>query len=186
MKENLDGMDAKLGMMNVTKSVNQPRKSGFELLRIVAVVLIVAHHLVCHSGYLLFAEPLSVRRLFYQMCFMPFGKIGIALFLLISLWFLVDRKQTIKESCRKVWLLERELLFWGFVGLAVQYLDNPESVNEDAWLDAFSRFRETYGGMRQVMQFCCCFCLSYLLGCVEWAKRIMEDVVLLCWDYGAY
>lgn len=137
MKENLDGMDAKLGMMNVTKSVNQPRKSGFELLRIVAVVLIVAHHLVCHSGYLLFAEPLSVRRLFYQMCFMPFGKIGIALFLLISLWFLVDRKQTIKESCRKVWLLERELLFWGFVGLAVQYLDNPESVNEDAWLDAF-------------------------------------------------
>lgn len=132
MKENLDGMDAKLGMMNVTKSVNQPRKSGFELLRIVAVVLIVAHHLVCHSGYPLFDEPLSVRRLFYQMCFMPFGKIGIALFLLISLWFLVDRKQTIKESCRKVWLLERELLFWGFVGLAVQYLDNPESVNEDA------------------------------------------------------
>lgn len=66
MKENLDGMDAKLGMMNVTKSVNQPRKSGFELLRIVAVVLIVAHHLVCHSGYPLFAEPLSVRRLFYR------------------------------------------------------------------------------------------------------------------------
>lgn len=63
MKENLDGMDAKLGMMNVTKSVNQPRKSGFELLRIVAVVLIVAHHLVCHSGY-----PLLMSRFRYADC----------------------------------------------------------------------------------------------------------------------
>ena len=67
MKENLDGMDAKLGMMNVTKSVNQPRKSGFELLRIVAVVLIVSHNLVCHSGYPIFYEKVSVLILLYQM-----------------------------------------------------------------------------------------------------------------------
>lgn len=123
-------------MENTVKNRKQPRKSGLELLRIVAVVLIVAHHLVCHSGYPLFDEPLSVRRLFYQMCFMPFGKVGITLFLLISLWFLVDREQTVKGACRRIWLLERELLFWGFVGLAVQYFDAPESVTADSWLDA--------------------------------------------------
>lgn len=113
-----------------------PRQSGIELLRIVAVTLITAHHLVAHSGFPLFNEPVSVRRLFFQMCTSSFGKIGIALFLLISLWFLVDREQTVKKSCRRIWLLERELLFWSFAGLAVQYIDNPESVDVDAWLNA--------------------------------------------------
>lgn len=70
------------------------------------------------------------------MCLSSFGKIGITLFLLISLWFLVDREQTVKKSCRRIWLLERELLFWSFVGLAMQYVDNPKSVDADVWLDA--------------------------------------------------
>ncbi|WP_346966205.1 acyltransferase family protein [Bifidobacterium angulatum] len=112
------------------------RQSGIELLRIIAVTLITAHHLVVHSGYALFDEPISVRRLFFQMCIMPLGKIGITLFLLISLWFLVDREQTVAKSCRRIWLLERELLFWGFAGLVVQYIDNPKSVDVDAWLNA--------------------------------------------------
>ena len=113
-----------------------PRQSGIELLRIIAVTLITAHHLVVHSGYPFFAEPISVRRLFFQMCYMPFGKIGVTLFLLISLWFLANREQTVKKSCRRIWLLERELLFWSFVGLTVQYLDDPQSVDVDAWLNA--------------------------------------------------
>lgn len=120
----------------MTSNRKTPRQSGIELLRIIAVTLITAHHLVVHSGYPLFSEPISVRRLFFQMCYMPFGKIGITLFLLISLWFLVDREQTVKKSCRRIWLLERELLFWSFVGLAVQYLDNPQSIDADAWLNA--------------------------------------------------
>lgn len=120
----------------VTINKKAPRQSGIELLRIIAVTLITAHHLVVHSGYPLFNEPISVRRLFFQMCLSSFGKIGITLFLLISLWFLVDREQTVKKSCRRIWLLERELLFWSFVGLAMQYVDNPKSVDADVWLDA--------------------------------------------------
>lgn len=120
----------------VTINKKAPRQSGIELLRIIAVTLITAHHLVVHSGYPLFNEPISARRLFFQMCLSSFGKIGITLFLLISLWFLVDREQTVKKSCRRIWLLERELLFWSFVGLAMQYVDNPKSVDADVWLDA--------------------------------------------------
>ncbi len=120
----------------VTINKKAPRQSGIELLRIIAVTLITAHHLVVHSGYPLFNVPISVRRLFFQMCLSSFGKIGITLFLLISLWFLVDREQTVKKSCRRIWLLERELLFWSFVGLAMQYVDNPKSVDADVWLDA--------------------------------------------------
>lgn len=67
---------------------------------------------------------------------MPFGKIGITLFLLISLWFLIDGKQSLRLSCRRIWILERELLFWGFVGLAAQYIVDPQSVNEETWLNA--------------------------------------------------
>lgn len=56
-----------------------------------------------------------------------------------------------KKSCRRIWLLERELLFWSFVGLAMQYVDNPKSVDADVWLDAIFLLREMSGGMPQVM-----------------------------------
>ena len=45
----------------VTINKKAPRQSGIELLRIIAVTLITAHHLVVHSGYPLFNEPISVR-----------------------------------------------------------------------------------------------------------------------------
>lgn len=50
----------------VTINKKAPRQSGIELLRIIAVTLITAHHLVVHSGYPLFNEPISVRRLFFS------------------------------------------------------------------------------------------------------------------------
>jgi hypothetical protein len=119
----------------VTVEKKAPRQSGIELLRIVAVTLIVAHHLVVHSSFSIMNEPFSLRRLFYQLCIMPLGKIGITLFLLISLWFLIDGKQSLRLSCRRIWILERELLFWSFVGLTAQYIVDPQSVNEETWLN---------------------------------------------------
>lgn len=64
------------------------RESGIELLRIVAVVLIVSHHLLCHSTFDLFNEPFCVKRLFFQMLYLAPGKIGIALFCLFQFGFL--------------------------------------------------------------------------------------------------
>lgn len=40
------------------------RESGLELLRIIAIILIVSHHLVVHCPFDLWAEPFCLKRLF--------------------------------------------------------------------------------------------------------------------------
>lgn len=61
------------------------RESGIELLRIVAVVLIVSHHLLCHSTLDLFNEPFCVKRLFFQMLYLAPGKSVSLFFVYFSL-----------------------------------------------------------------------------------------------------
>lgn len=102
------------------------RKSGLELLRIIAVILIVAHHEVAHSDINVFDQTFCVKRLFFQLLYLAPGKIGIALFLLISVWFLADKPATIKGAFRKIWLLWRELLFWNLAALVARLVLDPE------------------------------------------------------------
>ena len=117
------------------------RKSGLELLRIIAVILIVAHHEVAHSDINVFDQTFCVKRLFFQLLYLAPGKIGIALFLLISVWFLADKPATIKGAFRKIWLLWRELLFWNLAALVARLVLDPNGETSyamgHAWLDLF-------------------------------------------------
>lgn len=63
------------------------RDSNIELLRIVCMLGIIAHHCVVHGG--LSASTLALNR---AICYViiPLGKIGFTCFLAISVWFLVD------------------------------------------------------------------------------------------------
>lgn len=59
--------------------------SNFELLRIVSMVLIIAHRYTLHSGFSFDTASISLRR------FLSFGgKIGVNLFVLISGYFLLN------------------------------------------------------------------------------------------------
>jgi len=40
------------------------------------------------------------------------GKVGVVIFFSISAWFFLDKEQTIKSNLKRVWIMERELLFW--------------------------------------------------------------------------
>lgn len=117
------------------------RESGLELLRIIAVVLIVAHHEVAHSDINVFDQALCAKRIFFQLLYLAPGKIGIALFLLISVWFLADKSLTIRKAFKKIWLLWRELLFWNVVSLAFRFVfglnDDTSYSIEHACLDLF-------------------------------------------------
>ena len=64
------------------------RKSNIELLRIVAMLLIVAHHFVLHGGFAFSTEEITVNRLWIQFWQMG-GKAGVNLFVLISGYFLI-------------------------------------------------------------------------------------------------
>lgn len=61
------------------------RNSAVELLRIVAMVMIMLSHICCHSGFDVVYSPMTVNRLFVQFGYL--GNLGVALFLLISGYF---------------------------------------------------------------------------------------------------
>lgn len=76
------------------------RESNIELLRIICMAMIIAHHCVIHGGAINM-EYCSNKIL--AMWLVPGGKVGFTCFLAISTWFLVDAKFTTKRFA-KIWL----------------------------------------------------------------------------------
>ena len=91
------------------------RNSNIETLRIIAMFMILAHHFVVHNGYDVLKLPLGPERIFFQLVMSGGGKVGVVIFFSISAWFFLDREQTIKSNLKRVWIMERELLFWSLI-----------------------------------------------------------------------
>lgn len=91
------------------------RNSSIELLRIIAMFMILMHHFVVHNGYDVLNLPLGPERIFLQLVMQGGGKVGVVIFFSISAWFFLDKEQTIKSNLKRVWIMERELLFWSLI-----------------------------------------------------------------------
>ena len=88
------------------------RKSSIELLRLLSMLMIVSFHLCVGNRYDWFlAQPPTPTKVAYQFL-MGGGWVGNFIFFTISIWFLLDRQNTLKSSLKRIWILERELLFW--------------------------------------------------------------------------
>lgn len=77
------------------KKIYIERKSNFELLRIIAMMLIILHHYSLHGG-LLTITSYSINKYIGTISFVS-GKIGVNLFVLISGYFLINSKFKIKK-----------------------------------------------------------------------------------------
>ena len=91
------------------------RNSNIELLRIIAMFMILAHHFIVHNGYDVLKLPLGPERIFFQLVMAGGGKVGVVIFFSIAAWFFLDKEQTIKSNLKRVWIMERELLFWSLI-----------------------------------------------------------------------
>ena len=91
------------------------RNSSIELLRIIAMFMILMHHFIVHNGYDVLKLPLGPERIFFQLVMAGGGKVGVVIFFSISAWFFLDKEQTIKSNLKRVWIMERELLFWSLI-----------------------------------------------------------------------
>ena len=90
------------GAISMTKLSKAPRNSSIELLRILAMAMIVLSHICVHSGFDRLYAPLSVNRLFLQ--FGVLGNLGVVLFLLISGYFRsAFRTQAVSRLLGQVW-----------------------------------------------------------------------------------
>ena len=96
------------------------RNSSIELLRIIAMFTILMHHFIVHNAYLADDMPVGIYRVVLQLMG-GFGKAGVVTFFTISAWFFLDKEQTFRINMRRIWLMERELLFWS-ISLAFFYL----------------------------------------------------------------
>ena len=96
------------------------RNSSIELLRIIAMFTILMHHFIVHNAYLADNMPAGIYRVVLQLMG-GFGKAGVVTFFTISAWFFLDKEQTFRANLRRIWLMERELLFWS-IALACFYL----------------------------------------------------------------
>ena len=99
-----------------TKTVSTPtepaeRRSNLELYRIVAMLFIIAHHYVVHSGLRglesIWLDPMSFHSQFILL-FGAWGKIGINCFVLITGYFMCTRS----ISLRKLLKLFCEIMFY--------------------------------------------------------------------------
>ena len=80
-------------IMNIIK--NQ-RNSNLELLRIIAMVFIVSHHFAVHGfGDCNFVISNPNNYLIYLLSI--FGKIGVDIFVLISAYFMVNSRFTLRK-----------------------------------------------------------------------------------------
>lgn len=94
------------------------RDSGIELLRILAMLMIIGHHLYVYSRIPTDIMPSSSFR-FFILWQTAAGKIGVAVFFMISAWYLCDNHSpTLKQSLKRVWRLEREILFYS-IGILI-------------------------------------------------------------------
>lgn len=111
------------------------RNSSIEILRLLAMLLIVFDHMVTthHNagvwGGWIYGQPLTVKRIAFES--LSLGRVGVVIFFAISAWFLCERSGDLHDSLKRVWLLEREVLFWSVALLAGQILlAHPVSVGD--------------------------------------------------------
>lgn len=88
-------------MKNIQNKTNGGRSSNIELLRIVMMFAIIAHHLVVNSGV---GQNFTIPNPTLKMIFLQFigcgGKIGINVFLLITGYFMCNSQATLYKWSR--------------------------------------------------------------------------------------
>ena len=91
-------MDNSLAL-NLTKQ----RQSNIELLRIVAMLLIVIVHFASYGAFTFPTSAITFNRIWFQL-FRSTGKIGANIFVLISGYFLIETKNIKVKKALKMWL----------------------------------------------------------------------------------
>ena len=79
------------------------RKSNIELLRVVAMIMIIAHHIAVHSQFSFASDSITINKLWIQFIQMG-GKIGVDIFVLISGYFLITSNGIKTNKVIKLWL----------------------------------------------------------------------------------
>ena len=93
-------------------------------------------HFVGGNSFSVWCQSLSFSKVFLEGIIYPSGKVGVVLFFLISAWFLCEGSNDMKQSFYRVWVLERELLFYGVIIVVYLALFHRESLTAKGLIGA--------------------------------------------------
>ncbi|KAB7789606.1 acyltransferase family protein [Bifidobacterium leontopitheci] len=98
------------------------RNSNIEMLRIVAMLLIVFNHFPWNVDSIISGTSGVIRYILLDInaLLINFGGVGDDLFFMISAWFLCMENPTIKRNLRRSWLLEKQLLFYAMLLFGIE------------------------------------------------------------------
>lgn len=121
------GITVKHGMHSappINKKNHKQRNSSIELLRIIAMLMILCNHYIVQSDVFVGTNipPFSLK-LYILLLLRCLGKLGVMIFFTISAWYLcMEKEPTMKKALKRVWILEREVLFYSLGLLIVCYI----------------------------------------------------------------
>jgi surface polysaccharide O-acyltransferase-like enzyme len=117
-------------------TASKQRDSSLELLRIIAMLAIIAFHFETQTAIV--SAPLDSWPSFFAMFLGSFGRSGVNVFILIGAWFLIDLPF---RSIRFVRLYLTTLFYTVTVSLAILLLNaNPQAASLKNLIFAFSPF----------------------------------------------
>ena len=76
----------------LTPALKKARNSNIELLRIIAMLVIVGCHFATHGGFDFNSQSVTLPRLWWNVLEMG-GNFGVDVFVLISGYFLIENKK---------------------------------------------------------------------------------------------
>lgn len=158
--------------------MKKARSSNIELLRIIMILIVIAHHYVVNSGILKLYDlrVLSGNRIFIQI-FGCGGKIAINCFLLISGYFMCQSAATLFK-----WLkLFLELLFYNVVINGVFLIIGYNPLGTKALYQGFFTFFQNLGTGKDVYTslFLILFLLSPFINKLIGTMNVREYAILL-------
>ena len=160
---------------NATKKCNRDTK--FELLRIIAMILIILHHYSYHGG-LLDSHVEGINK--YIGIFIALGgKIGVNLFVLISGYFLIKSKFRIK----KVFELILQVYFYSILLMIINLLLN-NNVTKEMIINSLLPFVNLYWFFKvYILLYLFSPCINKIirkLSKIEYASLIGVLFIIIC------
>lgn len=122
---------------------NSERDSGIELFRIVTMLLIIAHHMVCNSNlYSVVESDIFNPKAIFLLCISGFGKTGINCFVMITGYFMCKSRITLKKFLK----LFLEVEFYKISLYIVSVIIGVKTLSADGIFDAVFPFRSVDNG----------------------------------------
>lgn len=96
--------------------MSNQRKSNFELLRIVSIVMILFHHYSLNAAHMDIWDGISVYKIFFEFIYC-FGQIGVNCFVVITGYFMFNKRNNmlfLRGGGNKVAFSNQSIRFYPF------------------------------------------------------------------------